>query len=508
MVGGRRGKLILITGMTPTKHGEGKTVTAIGLANGFARIGYRAIPCLRQPSLGPVFGVKGGATGGGRSTVEPSVEINLGFTGDIHAVAAAHNLLAAMVDNHLFYGNSLQIDPKRIVWPRTMDNEDRALRHIGIGNGTDPRFVPHDSSFLITAASEVMVILALARNYVDLKDRLGRILVAYTRSGDAVRASDLKAAGAMSALLRDALQPNFVQTSEGNPALVHAGPFGNLAHGTASRLSIELALATSDYAVVEAGFATELGAEKFVDILTPTLGINVDAAVIVATQRALRFQGGATDEESLKPARAALERGLDNLGQHLSNLESLGLVGTVALNRFPGDSTEETELIRRFCRARGVEVVESRAFEEGGAGCIDLAKAVERTAALGRQSKPLYPAWTPPIRQVELIATKLYGAAAVVESPEATEDLAHLEHVGELEGPVCVAKTPLSLSDDAKLLNRPQGFTVTVHRLTRSAGAGFTVGLLGTIETMPGLPKRPSAEDIDLTADGKITGVH
>jgi len=494
--------------MTPTKHGEGKTVTAIGLADGFARMGRKAIPCLRQPSLGPVFGVKGGATGGGKSTVEPSGEINLGFTGDIHSVAAAHNLLAAMVDNHLFYGNSLQIDPARIVWPRTMDNEDRALRHIVIGKGTDPRFVAHDSSFLITAASEVMVILALSRDYADLKERLGRILVAYTRGGDAVRASDLKAAGAMAAVLRDALEPNLVQTAEGIPALVHAGPFGNLAHGTASRLSIELALATSDYAVVEAGFATELGAEKFVDILTPTLGVDVDAAVLVATQRGLRFQGGASDEGSLKPARAALEHGLDNLGQHLANMEALGLVGTVALNSFPGDSPEETELVRQYCRARGVEVVESRAFADGGAGCVELAKAVERSAGLGRQSKPLYPAGTPPIRQIELIATKLYGAAAVVESPEATEDLAHLEHIGELAGPVCVAKTPLSLSDSPKLLNRPTGFTVTVHRLTRSAGAGFTVGLLGTIETMPGLPKRPSAEDIDLTADGKITGVH
>jgi formate--tetrahydrofolate ligase len=505
---GRRGKLILITGMTPTKHGEGKTVTAIGLADGFAKIGRTAVPCLRQPSLGPVFGVKGGATGGGRSTVEPSGEINLGFTGDIHSVAAAHNLLAAMVDNHLYWGNALQIDPARIVWPRTMDNEDRALRHIVVGKGPDPRFVAHDSSFLITAASEVMVILALARDYADLKGRLGRILVAYTRGGDAVRASDLKAQGAMAAVMRDALEPNLVQTAEGIPALVHAGPFGNLAHGTASRLSIELALATSDYAVVEAGFATELGAEKFVDILTPSLGVNVDAAVLVATQRGLRFQGGASDEESLKPARAALERGLDNLGQHLSNLEALGLVGTVALNRFPGDSAEEGELIRNYCRARHVEVVESRAFEDGGAGCVELAKAVERTAALGRQSKPLYPAGTPPIRQIELIATRLYGAGAVVESPEATEDLAHLEHIQELAGPVCVAKTPLSLSDNAKLLNRPEGYTVTVHRLTRSAGAGFTVGLLGTIETMPGLPRRPSAEDIDLTADGKITGVH
>jgi formate--tetrahydrofolate ligase len=505
---GRRGKLILVTGMTPTKHGEGKTVTAIGLADGFAKMGRRAVPCLRQPSLGPVFGVKGGATGGGKSTVEPSGEINLGFTGDIHSVAAAHNLLAAMVDNHLFQGNSLGIDPTRIVWPRTMDNEDRALRHIVIGKGTDPRFVAHDSSFLITAASEVMVILALSRDYADLKDRLGRILVAYTRAGDAVRARDLKAHGAMAAVLRDALEPNLVQTAEGIPALVHAGPFGNLAHGTASRLSIELALATSDYAVVEAGFATELGAEKFVDILTPTLGVNVDAAVLVATLRGLRFQGGASDEASLKPARAELEKGLDNLGQHLANMEALGLVGTVALNSFPGDSPEEVELVRKYCRARGVEVVESKAFAEGGSGCVELAKAVERTAALGRQSKPLCPPGTPPIRQIEMIATRLYGAGAVVESAEATEDLAHLEHIGELAGPVCVAKTPLSLSDNAKLLNRPQGFTVTVHRLTRSAGAGFTVGLLGLIETMPGLPKRPSAEDIDLTADGRITGVH
>jgi formate--tetrahydrofolate ligase len=505
---GRRGKLILVTGMTPTKHGEGKTVTAIGLADGFAKLGRRAVPCLRQPSLGPVFGVKGGATGGGRSTVEPSGEINLGFTGDIHAVAAAHNLLAALVDNHLFHGNTLQIDPTRIVWPRTMDNEDRALRHIVVGKGPDPRFVAHDSSFLITAASEVMVILALARDYANLKERLGRMLVAYTRGGDAVRAADLRGAGAMAALLRDALEPNLVQTAEGIPALVHAGPFGNLAHGTASRLSIELALATSDFAVVEAGFATELGAEKFVDILTPTLGVNVDAAVLVATQRGLRFQGGASDEESLQPAPAALERGLENLGQHLANMESLGLAGTVALNRFPGDSPEETEMIRAFCRARHVEVVESRAFEAGGSGCVDLAKAVEHAAGLGRQSRPLYPAGTPPIRQIELIATRLYGAGTVVESAEATEDLAHLEHIGELAGPVCVAKTPLSLSDNPKVLNRPQGFTVTVHRLTRSAGAGFTVGLLGAIETMPGLPTRPAAEEIDLTADGRITGVH
>ena len=505
---GRRGKLILVTGMTPTKHGEGKTVTTIGLADAFARIGRSAVPCLRQPSLGPVFGVKGGATGGGRSTVEPSDEINLGFTGDIYAVASAHNLLSALIDNHLFHGNALGIDPTRITWPRTLDMEDRALRHIVLGKGPDPQFVAHDGSFLITAASEVMVVLALARDYRDLKERLSRVLAAYTRTGGVVRAADLKAAGAMAALLRYALEPNLVQTSEGVPALIHTGPFGNLAHGTTSRLAIELALATADYAVVEAGFATELGAEKFVDIVTPLLGIDVDAAVIVVTQRSLRVQGGASDAASLHPDLAALERGLENLGQHLSNLVALGLAGTVALNRFPGDSPEEAARIREFCRAREVEVIESRAFEAGGEGSVELARAVERVAALHRHSRPLYPVGTPLERQLETIATRLYGAGQVVESPEALEDRTHLAEIGELTGPVCVAKTPLSLSDDPHVLNRPEGFTVTVHRWLRSAGAGFTVALLGTIETMPGLPSHPQAESIDLAEDGIVLGVH
>jgi len=505
---GHRGKFILVTGMTPTKHGEGKTVTAIGLADGLTHIGRKAVVCLRQPSLGPVFGVKGGATGGGKATVEPSGEINLGFTGDIHAIAAAHNLLSAMVDNHVYHGNPLGIDPARIIWPRTVDMDDRALRHIVVGRGPDPKSVPHDSSFQITASSEVMVILALSRDYADLRVRLGRILVAYTKTGAPVRASDLKAAGAMAALLRDALEPNLVQTSEGVPALVHTGPFGNLAHGTCSRLSIELALATADYCVVEAGFATDLGAEKFVDILTPTIGIDVDAAVIVATQRSLRFQGGASDAESLHPHRDALVKGLANLGKHLENLSAMGLVVTVALNRFPGDSPEEADLVRGYCRERGVEVIESRGFEDGGRGCVDLARAVEKTAAMGKHSRPLYPPGTPPMQQVELIAKKLYGAGAVFESPEATADLQHLEGIGEVSGPVCMAKTPLSLSDNPKLLNRPKGFTVTVHRFTRSAGAGFTVAYLGTIETMPGLPTKPVAEEIDLLPDGTIVGVH
>jgi len=502
------GKLVLITGMTPTRHGEGKTVTAIGLADGFVKLRHSAVVCLRQPSLGPVFGVKGGATGGGRSTVEPSAEINLGFTGDIYAVASAHNLLSAMIDNHIFHGNHLHIDPNRIFWPRTVDMEDRALRHISVGNGHDPRFVEHPSSFVIAAASEVMVILALARDYADLKARLGRIVAAMSTDGTPIRASDLRAAGAMAALLRDALEPNLVQTQEGTPAFVHVGPFGNLAHGTCSRLSMEFALATSEYCVVEAGFATELGAEKFVDIVTPTLGRNVDVAVLVATQRGLRFQGGVSDEESSRPNLAALERGLENLAQHLDNIETYGVPAIVALNWFPTDSAEETKAVERFCASRDVEVVESRGFADGGAGSVDLARAVEKAAKLGRQSHPVSPAGTPVFEQVEAIATHLYGATHVNRTPEALADLELLSRIGELDGPVCVAKTPLSLSDNPHVVGRPRDFNVTVDRLTRSAGAGFTVVYLGAIETMPGLPTKPSAEEIDLTPDGKVVGVH
>jgi formate--tetrahydrofolate ligase len=502
------GKLILITGMTPTRHGEGKTVTAIGLADGFSRLHRSAVVCLRQPSLGPIFGVKGGATGGGRSTVEPAAEINLGFTGDIYAVGSAHNLLSALVENHLFHGNSLGLDPNRILWPRTIDMEDRALRHITVGKGHDPRFVVHDSSFVITAASEIMVILALARDYTDLKARLGRVVAALTTDSKPVRASHLNGAGAMAALLRDALEPNLVQTGEGTPALVHTGPFGNLAHGTCSRLSIELGLATSEYTVVEAGFATELGAEKFVDIVTPELGRNVDAAVLVATQRGLRYQGGASDEESTQSNRAALEKGLENLAQHLDNLETYGMPTVVALNRFPGDTAVETQVVKRFCKARHVEVVETTGFEDGGAGSVHLARAVEAAAALGRQSRPVNVPGTSVFSQVETIATRLYGASHVNRTPEALADLELLKQIGELDGPVCIAKTPLSLSDNPHMLGRPRDFNVTVDRLTRSAGAGFTVVYLGTIETMPGLPTRPAAEEIDLTADGTVVGVH
>ncbi|HYB62980.1 MAG TPA: formate--tetrahydrofolate ligase [Thermoplasmata archaeon] len=503
----RRGRLVLVTAMTPTRHGEGKTVTTIGLADGLARLGSSSVACLRQPSLGPVFGIKGGATGGGRATVEPATEINFGFTGDIHAVAAAHDLLAALADNHVYHGNGLGIDPARYLWNRTMDVEDRALRHLTVGQGIAKQ-VAYPSSFMITAASEAMAILALARDYPDLKARLNRILVGYRRDGAPIRAADLQAGGAMAALLRHALEPNLVQTASGTPAIVHAGPFGNLAHGTCSRLAIELGLATSDYAVVEAGFATELGAEKFVDIVTPVLGVDVDAAVLVVTQRGLRVQGGASDEESSRPALPALERGLANLEQHLENLSALGAPTTVAINRFPGDSPEEGTRVREFCRTKGVEAIESRGFEEGGPGVEELARAVQRSAALGRHTRPLYPAGTPLVQQIQTIATRLYGADGADEAPEAADARAGLDRIGETAGPVCMAKTPLSLSDDAKRLNRPRGYRVTVHRYSRAAGAGFTVAYLGAIETMPGLPAHPASEEIDLSPDGRILGAH
>lgn len=504
---GTSGRLVLVTGMTPTKHGEGKTVTVIGLTEGLVRQGRTAVACLRQPSLGPVFGVKGGATGGGRATVEPSTTINLGFTGDIHAVAEAHNLLASLVDNHLYHGNALDIERSRVVWPRTLDVEDRALRHVVTGTGSDPKILARESSFVITAASEVMVVLALARDYVDLKRRLGRILVAFRGDGSPVRAADLHADGAMTAILRDALEPNLVRTGGGAPALVHTGPFGNLAHGTTSRLALELALATAEFCVVEAGFATELGAEKFVDIVTPVLGRDVDVAVLVVTLRGLRAQGGVADADTLHPAPEALERGLANLEQHLANLRTLGPATVVALNRFPGDSPEEVARLAAFCRERGVDVVDSRAFESGGDGCRDLAARVAELAGAGRRSHPLTPPGTSPEAQLEAIVTKLYGGAGFRLLDEARLDLEELAAIGELGGPVCVAKTPLSLSDDPHARGRPTGFTAQVHRFTRSAGAGFTVAYLGTIETMPGLPARPSAEQIDVADDGTIRGI-
>ncbi|MCI4347158.1 MAG: formate--tetrahydrofolate ligase, partial [Thermoplasmata archaeon] len=503
----RRGKIVLVTAMTPTKHGEGKTVTSIGVAMALRRAGHRSVVCLRQPSLGPVFGIKGGAAGGGRATVEPAETINLGLTGDIDAIGAAHNLIAAMFENHLFHGNSLGIDGSIRLWPRTLDVEDRALRQIVTSAEGAVKAPPQKGSFVIAAASEIMAILGLAKDYDDLKDRVGRSLLGFRTSGDPVRVRDLKAAGSACALLRFALEPNLLQAQDGTPALIHGGPFANIAHGTCSRLSIELARATADYCVVEAGFATELGAEKFVDIVGSLTGLGVDGAVLVATLRGLRYHGGVPDDQVGSPNPEAVRRGLVNLEQHVQNLRTLGIEPVVAANRFPGDTKEELALLERFCQERNLAVAESTVFTEGASGAEVLAARVVEVCARGGQSHPLYPPGTPIEDVLDLIVRRLYGGAGVALSDPARETLAILHRIDETGGPVCVAKTPLSLSDNPTVRGRPTGFVPTVHRFTRSAGAGFTVAYLGEIQTMPGLPRRPLAEQIDLTSEGRVVGL-
>jgi len=502
-----RGKIVLVTAMTPTKHGEGKTVTSIAVAMALRRAGHRAVVCLRQPSLGPVFGIKGGAAGGGEATVEPEETINLGLTGDLDAVAAAHNLIAAMFENHLFQGNPLGIDGAIRLWPRTLDVEDRALRQIMTSAQGGPREPPQKGSFVITAASEITAILGLAKDYADLRDRIGRILLGFRKTGEPVRVSDLKATGSACALLRFALEPNLLQARDGTPALIHGGPFANIAHGTCSRLSIELGQATADYCVVEAGFATDLGAEKFVDIVGPLTGLDVAGAVLVATLRGLRWHGGVPDEQLGSPDPAAISRGLANLEQHVGNLRTLGIEPVVVANRFPGDTDGELTLLKQFCQERNLAFAESTAYVEGAAGAEDLATRVVEICARGGHSKPLYSPETPIEEILDRIVRRIYGGAGVSLSAEATETLATLRRIGETGGPVCVAKTQLSLSDDPTVRGRPTGFIPTVHRFTRSAGAGFTVAYLGEIQTMPGLPRRPLAEQIDLTSEGRVIGL-
>ena len=503
----RRGKLVLVTAMTPTPHGEGKTVTSIGLGEGLSRLGRRAVVCLRQPSLGPVFGIKGGAAGAGRATVEPSVAINLGLTGDIDAVAHAHNLLAALLDNHVAHGNPLDVDPARIRWPRTLDTEDRALRQIRIGLDDTTGATTRDSSFVIAAASEIMAVLGLARDYGDLRQRIGRILLAERRDGRPIRADDIGATGAASALLRDALEPNVVQTAEGTPALVHGGPFGNIAHGTASRLSIELGLYSSEYALVEVGFGSDLGCEKFVDLVAPYADLPADAAVLVATARALRYHGGES-ANSAGDRLLHLKAGLANLEKHVENVRRYGLPVVIALNRFPDDSPPELEAIRDSAGRLGVPIEISDAFARGGEGTAALAERVVELAAKGIRSHPIYPPGTPIREAVERVVHDVYGGDGVEWRPSAQADLAEIERWGEAHGPVCIAKTQLSLSDDPHRLGRPHGFTFRVDRLSRSAGAGFTVVQSGKISLMPGLPSVPSARSIDLDPDGTVRGVH
>ena len=502
-----RGKLILVTAVNPTPAGEGKTTTSIGLAQALCRLGEKAIVTLREPSLGPVFGLKGGAAGGGYSQVLPMEEINLHFTGDIHAVTAANNLLSALIDNHIHQGNALNIDPERVVFRRCMDMNDRSLRKIEIGLGGKANGTPRMDGFQISVASEIMAILCLAKDLRDLRERLGRILIGYDTAGKAVFARDLQAEGAMAALLREALRPNLVQTLEHTPCLMHGGPFANIAHGCNSVRATRLALTLAEYTVTEAGFGSDLGAEKFFDIKCPAAGLTPSAAVLVVTVRALRYNGGCDKTACRRPDAEATARGLCNLSAHIQNLQQYGVPVVVAVNRFPDDLPEELTLIREECDRRGVRMAESEVFARGGQGGTALAQQVMAACEEPNHFAPLTtPAMT--LREkIETIARRVYGADAVEYSPEALEQLGQMAVLGLEHAPVCIAKTQYSLSDDAKALGRPQGHTLHIRGLSASCGAGFAVALAGSVLTMPGLPARPAAMEISVTDDGRITGL-
>ena len=502
-----RGKLILVTAVNPTPAGEGKTTTSIGLAQALCRLGEKAIVTLREPSLGPVFGLKGGAAGGGYSQVLPMEEINLHFTGDIHAVTAANNLLSALIDNHIHQGNALNIDPERVVFRRCMDMNDRSLRKIEIGLGGKANGTPRMDGFQISVASEVMAILCLAVDLRDLRERLGRILIGYDTAGKAVFARDLQAEGAMAALLREALRPNLVQTLEHTPCLMHGGPFANIAHGCNSVRATRLALTLAEYTVTEAGFGSDLGAEKFFDIKCPAAGLTPSAAVLVVTVRALRYNGGCDKTACRRPDAEATARGLCNLSAHIQNLQQYGVPVVVAVNRFPDDLPEELTLIREECDRRGVRMAESEVFARGGQGGTALAQQVMAACEEPNHFAPLTtPAMT--LREkIETIARRVYGADAVEYSPEALEQLGQMAALGLEHAPVCIAKTQYSLSDDAKALGRPQGHTLHIRGLSASCGAGFAVALAGSVLTMPGLPAHPAAMEISVTDDGRITGL-
>jgi formate--tetrahydrofolate ligase len=500
-----KGRLVLVSAITPTPAGEGKTTTSIGLAQGLARNAVNAAVALREPSLGPYLGMKGGGTGGGKSQVVPADDINLHFTGDIHAVATAHNLLAAMVDNHLYHGNALALDSRRILWRRVLDMNDRALRYTVIGLGGHREGVPREAGFDIAAASEVMAILCLARNIADLKERLGRIVVGFTTGGTPVRAADLGAVGAMAALLRDAVKPNLVQTVEGVPALIHGGPFANIAHGTNSIAATRTALAFADVVVTEAGFAFELGAEKFFDINCRYGGFAPSCTVLVATIRALKMHGGMPLPEVARPDPAAVERGLANLEKHVENIRKFEQRCVVAINHFPTDTPEEIALVQQHCDVLGLQAVVSRPFSDGGAGCQELAEVVWSVARKSpARFKPLYE-WNEPIeKKIHLIASEMYGAEAVDYQLRARRDKALLEKLGFDQLPVCIAKTQQSLSDNPALLGRPKDFLVTVREIQLAAGAGFIIPITGEILRMPGLPKEPLARRFDLSESGQI----
>lgn len=503
------GKLIYVTAITPTPAGEGKTCTAVGLTQALGRLGKKAAVALREPSLGPTFGVKGGAAGGGYAQVLPMDEINLHFTGDLHAVTAAHNLLAAVIENHLHHGNELGIDPKRVLWKRVLDISDRQLRQVIVGVGDKSNGVMRESGFEITAASEIMAILCLATDLNDLKQRLGSILVAYTYQKTPVFVRDLGVVGALAVLLKEAIKPNLVQTLEGQPAFIHGGPFANIAHGNNSILATKLALKLADYVVTEGGFASDLGAEKFFDLVAPRYGLKPAVAVLVASVRALKNHGGVAMEQITVPDPAAVERGLGNLAKHLSNLRDVfGLPVVVALNKFPTDDPQELAVVLDYCRGQGVPAAVSEVVANGGAGGIALAQQVLATLEnVENRFAPLYGSDTPLEEKIKLLATKVYGADGVNYTPEARKAMAEIKELGFDHLPVCMAKTQMSLSDNPRLKGAPQGWELTVRDLKLSTGAGFIVVLAGNILTMPGLPKTPAAQKVDLLPDGRIVGL-
>lgn len=502
------GKLILVTAITPTPAGEGKTTTSVGLTDGLRKIGKKAVVALREPSLGPVFGIKGGAAGGGHAQVVPMEDINLHFTGDFHAIGAANNLLAAMLDNHIQQGNALGIDPKQITWKRAVDMNDRQLRHIVDGLGGKMQGVPREDGFDITVASEVMAILCLAGDIMDLKKRLASIIVAYTYDGKPVTAHDLKAEGAMAALLKDALKPNLVQTLEGTPAFIHGGPFANIAHGCNSVTATRMALKLADYVVTEAGFAADLGAEKFLDIKCRMTGLKPSAVVMVATVRALKYHGGVAKADLNNENLDALKKGLPNLLQHVSNIKDVfGLPCVVAINAFPTDTKAELDMVEAECKKLGVNVALSEVWAKGGEGGMALAEEVVRLCQLPNEFRQSYSLDLSIEEKLQTICQRIYHADGVVLTDNAKKQAKQLEELGFGNYPICMAKTQYSFSDDATLIGAPKGFTVTVRNLKVSAGAGFIVALTGDIMTMPGLPKVPAAEKIDVDENGVISGL-
>lgn len=502
------GKLILVTAINPTPAGEGKTTTSVGLGEAFGRLGKKALIALREPSLGPCFGIKGGAAGGGYAQVVPMEDLNLHFTGDFHAITSANNLLAALLDNHIQQGNELGIDPRQIVWKRCMDMNDRVLRNIVVGLGSKMDGMVREDHFVITVASEIMAILCLADDMADLKKRLGRIIVAYTFDGKPVTADDLQATGSMAALLKDALKPNLIQTLEHTPAIVHGGPFANIAHGCNSVRATKTALKLADYVITEAGFGADLGAEKFFDIKCRMAGLKTDAVVLVATIRALKYNGGVPKDELSSENLDALKAGIVNLEKHIENLHKFGVPVVVTLNSFVTDTKAETDFVEQFCKERGCEFALSEVWEKGGEGGIDLANKVLETIEHKESNfKVLYDDSLSLKEKIETVAKEIYGADGVTYSPAAERELKRITDLGMGDFPVCMAKTQYSLSDDAKKLGRPSGFKINVREVYASAGAGFVVAVNGSIMTMPGLSKKPAAYGIDVDDNGVITGL-